>query len=170
MRQKFPRPVRGFAVIFHQTLFRQAEDALGSPRINVALAEDDPPAAPFKWNLAVLHTPLDIGIGQVQIPGNFFKIEQLIWHESPASTGLRFHGPVNASYNIPRVNGHAVKTINPYGTTDENETTTDSDHGFLAAEPQPSFDANSLIETYGSTAKPGSKRIFYPNRYRYPWT
>jgi hypothetical protein len=91
-------------------MFRQTEYALGSPGIKVAFAEDDPAAAFFKWNLAVLHPPLDIGAGQVQIPGRFFKVEHLIWHKSPASIGLRFNRPVNTGYNIPCVNGHAVET------------------------------------------------------------
>ena len=85
-----------FALAQAKPLAGQTEDALRSPGINFVLAKDDPVAAFFKRNLAVLDPPLDVGAGQVQIPGSFFKIEQLIWHESPASKGLRFHVPVNA--------------------------------------------------------------------------
>jgi hypothetical protein len=115
MRQKFPRPVSGLPVIFFQALFRQAENALGSPSVYVVLFEDDPPAAFFKGNLTVLDPPLDIGAGQVQIPGHFFNVQQLVWHKSPASIGLLSHGLADKRYVIPRVNGHAVEKVYDYG-------------------------------------------------------
>jgi hypothetical protein len=64
-----------------QLLAGQTEDVLRSPGINFTLAKDDPVAALFKRNFAVLHPLLNIRRREVQISGHPIKVEQLERHK-----------------------------------------------------------------------------------------
>ena len=72
-------------VIIGQLLAVGTEDLLRGPRVNFALAKDDPVAALFKRNFAVLHPPLDVRGCEVQIIGDPVKIKQLERHNTRAS-------------------------------------------------------------------------------------
>jgi hypothetical protein len=84
LRQDFPRLAGGFLMINGQLLAGQTENALRSPSINFALAKNNPVAAFFKRNFAVLHPLFNVRGREVQIIGDPVKVKQSEWHKMRA--------------------------------------------------------------------------------------
>jgi len=85
-RQDFPGPTGGFSVILRQPLAGEAEEVLGSPKVNFVLGKNDPASAFLVRNLVAFDAFLDVSRGQVQILRDSVKTENLIGHSETISS------------------------------------------------------------------------------------
>ena len=89
------RAARGLLVILSQAPAFQAQDALGSPGINLDLAEHQASAVPLERDVLILNQPVEVGAAQVQVTRHLVYAESPVRHTPRAATLLP-EGPAGA--------------------------------------------------------------------------
>ena len=82
-------------MILRKVAALQAEDALGSPGIDVNLAEHQPLPMPLERDILILNQPVEVGATQMEVARHLVYLERPVWHTPRAAMPLAT-GPAGA--------------------------------------------------------------------------